>query len=166
MSIELRDYDNADIETLVSLANNERVSRYLIDTFPYPYTRTDAEFWISSGSKQNGAVTKVICKDGAFVGSVGLTPQTGWRSHCAEVGYWLAEDYWGQGIAAKALELITDYAFEHCGFKKLFAPVLAPNSASMRVLEKCGYALEGVLKHEVVKNGKYYDIHQYAKSCL
>jgi len=69
MSIELRDYNSADIETLVSLANNERVSRYLIDTFPCPYTRSDAEFWISNGSKQNDAVTKVICKDGAFAGT-------------------------------------------------------------------------------------------------
>lgn len=166
MTIELRDYLASDIETLAALANNEHVSRYLIDTFPYPYTRDDAEFWIFSGSKEKGAVTKVICRDGAFVGSVGLAPQTGWRSHCAEVGYWLGKDYWGKGIAATALGLISDYAFDKCGFKKLFAPVIAENLASMRVLGKCGYSLEGVLKNEVFKHGRYYDIHLFAKSRL
>ncbi len=33
----------------------------------------------------------------------------------------------------------------------------------MRVLEKCGYALEGILKYEVFKDGQYFDLHHYAK---
>ncbi len=60
---------------------------------------------------------------------------------------------------------MNDLAFSTLKYKKLFAPVLGPNKASMRVLEKCGYSLEGVLKHEVFKGGDYFDGHYYAKFC-
>ena len=162
--ITLRDYQPADKTKLVLLANNQNVSRYLVDTFPYPYTQQDADWWIATGSKANNAVTKVIQDRGEFVGSVGIMPQTGWRNHIAEIGYWLGEAYWGRGIATEALAIMTDYATSDLKYKKLFAPVLEPNKASMRVLEKCGYQLEGILKHEVFKDGKYFDIYHYAAS--
>lgn len=161
--LTLRSYRASDVERLAELANNENVSRYLVDTFPYPYTKADADWWIASGSKENGAVTKAVEWNGVFVGSVGITPQKGWRNHIAEIGYWLGEAYWGQGIATLALRQMSAIAFEEHGFKKLFAPVFAPNQASMKVLEKNEYFLEGVFKREVVKSNKMFDIHFYAK---
>ncbi len=119
--------------------------------------------YIAAGSHENGAVTKVIEWNSEFVGSVGITPQMGWREHVAEIGYWLGEDYWGKGIVPVALGKLTELAFEKLGFSKLYAPVLAPNTASMKVLEKNGYRLEGVLTQEVMKHNQYFDIHQYAK---
>ena len=164
--ITLRDYASSDVDYVVELANNEKVSRYLVFTFPYPYSRKDAEWWIETGSFENGSVTKAIEVRGEFVGSIGIKPQSGWRSHLAEIGYWVGEPYWGKGIATEALEIMSKSAFEAFGFKKLFAPVLARNQPSMRVLEKVGYRLEGVLRNEVQKNGRYFDIYHYAKSCL
>jgi RimJ/RimL family protein N-acetyltransferase len=161
--ITLRAFRPTDAARLVELANNENVSRYLVYTFPYPYTKKDAEWWIAVGSRQNGVVARVIEWEGALVGGVGLTPQSGWRSHQAEIGYWLGEEYWGRGIASEALRQMTEAAFTELAFGKLFAPVLAPNRASMRVLEKNGYRLEGVLEDEVEKNGRRFDIHHYAK---
>ena len=164
MNITLRDFLVTDIERLVFLANKQAVSRYLVYTFPYPYTRQNAEFWITRGCKENGHTSKVICLEGEFVGSVGFTRQSGWRDHCAEIGYWIGEEYWGRGIASQALKILTDTAFEKYHLKKLYAPVLAPNKASMRVLEKCNYSLEGVFIQDVFKDGVYYDIHQYARN--
>jgi ribosomal-protein-alanine N-acetyltransferase len=161
--IALREYTDSDLERLVHLANNENVSRYLVYTFPYPYTTADAEWWIATGSKQNGAITRVIEYKGLFVGSVGITPQSGWREHLGEIGYWVGEDYWGKGIATAALRQMTEYGFKSRNFLKLFAPVLAPNVASMKVLEKCGYQLEGILKGEVQKGGIYFDTHRFAR---
>ncbi len=161
--LSFREYTVKDIDRLVILANNEKVSKYLIYTFPYPYTRKDAEWWISTGCHENDAITKVIEYKNEFVGSIGITPQLGWKSHIAEIGYWIGEEYWGRGIATQALQKMTEYVFEHLKYKKLFAPVLAPNSISMRVLEKCDYELEGVLKNEVYKNDQFYDLYHYAK---
>ncbi len=75
--ITLREYLEADIEQLVRLANNKNISRYLIDTFPYPYTKQDAQWFLETGSLANGSVAKVIEYEGEFVGIVGITPQTG-----------------------------------------------------------------------------------------
>jgi len=58
---------------------------------------------------------------------------------------------------------MTHLALSAGKYKKLFAPVLGPNRASMEVLEKNGYILEGILKQEVFKSGQYYDICHYAK---
>jgi [ribosomal protein S5]-alanine N-acetyltransferase len=162
--ITLRELIPSDLDRLVSLANNENVSRYLLYTFPCPYTKADGEWWINTGSTQHGATTRVIEYRGEFSGLVGITPQSGWREHLGEIGYWVGAAYWGKGIATSALQQMTDYGFAGLQLRKLYAPVLAPNVASMRVLAKCGYALEGVLKSEVKKNGRYFDIHRFARA--
>jgi RimJ/RimL family protein N-acetyltransferase len=162
--ISLRELLPSDRDRLVSLANDENVSRYLVYTFPYPYTKPDAEWWISAGSKDNGATTRVIEFRGELVGLVGITPQIGWRAHLGEIGYWVGKDYWGKGIATSALKQMTDYGFVSLRLKKLCAPVMSPNAASMRVVAKCGYELVGILKSEVQKAGRFYDIHQFAKT--
>lgn len=161
--IKLREYKKSDTDRLVQLANNENVSRYLVDSFPYPYTRKDAEWWIDIGCKKNGAITRVIVYQEEFVGGIGIQPKIGWKSHLAEIGYWLGEEYWGRGIGTEALGIMTHLALSAGKYKKLFAPVLGPNRASMEVLEKNGYILEGILKQEVFKGGQYYDICHYAK---
>ena len=163
--ITLRDYTKTDADRLIDLANNENVSRYLIYTFPYPYTIRDAAWWIESGSKANNSVTKAIEYRGNFVGSVAIMPQTGWKGHSAEIGFWVGEEYWGKGIATEALRIMSDLAFSDMKYKKLFAPVLGPNKASMRVLEKCDYVLEGVFKQDVFKGEQYFDGYYYAKYC-
>lgn len=161
--IVLREYKASDTEELVRLANNRNISRYLVETFPHPYTRTDAEWWIEAGSKEGGAINMVIECQGRLSGGIGIKPQTGWKAHVAEIGYWLGENYWGRGIASEALNEMTRRAFSLHGFRKLFAPVLGPNTASMRVLEKCSFVLEGVMKEEVCVDGKYLDVHHYAR---
>ena len=100
---------------------------------------------------------------GRFAGHVTIAPQNGWRSHVGEIGYWIGRRYWGKGIATAALAAMSEYGFMALGLKKLRATVLAPNVASMRVLEKCGYVREGVLKSEVQKGGVYFDLHHFAK---
>lgn len=163
--IELRDYRKTDADRLIQLVNNKNVSRYLVYTFPYPYTRKDAEWWIAVGATENKAITKIIEYQREFVGSVGITPQTDWRNHIAEIGYWVGEKYWRHGIATYALRKMTELAFSTNRYKKLFAPVLKPNKASIRVLKKNEYQLEGILKQEVFKDEQYFDVYHFATYC-
>ena len=159
----LRDFRETDLDRLVALANDEEVSRYLMHTFPFPYTRADGEWWISTGSTQPGTITRAIENDGQLAGGVGIKLQTGWRSHLGEIGYWVARSYWRQGVGKAALEQMTEYGFSERGFEKLYAPVLGPNVASMKLLTKCGYVLEGILRSEVRKHGRSYDLHLFAR---
>lgn len=164
--IRLRDFKLSDKDTLVRLANNKNMSQYLMDTFPCPYTEEDALWWIETGSKEGDAFNRVIEYKDEFAGSIGLLPQSGWRSHISQIGYWLGEPYWNKGIATTSVKIMTKIGLEDMGYRKLYAPVLAPNLASMRVLEKVEYSLEGVLKSEVFKNGQYFDIYHYAKGLM
>ncbi len=61
-------------------------------------------------------------------------------------GYWIDPDYWGKGIAATALTLVRDYLFNECRAIRIQAMVEPDNPASMRVMEKCGYTREGLLR--------------------
>jgi len=97
--------------------------------------------------------------DGTCIGSIGITPGKDEYKHSWELGYWIGEPCWGKGIGTIALQLMTDYAFVNTDAQRLFATVLSPNVASIRILEKCGYQLEGVLRSNVFrkKEGQFMD---------
>lgn len=84
------------------------------------------------------------------------------RRIVAQNGYWLGEQYWGRGIRTAACRAITDDVFERHGLRRIEAAVYALNIASQRVLEKCNYQCEGLMRNAVIKNGKVLDAYLYA----
>ncbi len=72
----------------------------------------------------------------------------------AEIGYWLAEPYWGRGIATRALRAFADYAFATFDLVRLYGTPFEWNPASARVLEKAGFAYEGLLRQSITKDGR------------
>lgn len=159
--ITLRDLRQEDIGLLVKFLNNENVTRYLSTRIPQPYTTKDAEWWVNSGSKVG--IAKAITINKELAGVIGVTPGEFERSRSAEIGYWLGESYWGNGVATKAVTLMTDNVFASTEIIRLFAPIFAPNVASIRVAKKCGYKFEGVCEKVVYKKGQFIDVHVYAK---
>jgi [ribosomal protein S5]-alanine N-acetyltransferase len=157
----LRQFTEEDIPVLPTIANNENVSKFLTVLFPYPYTLEKAEWWVHTGSKAN--LTRAIEYNGELAGGISLTQGKFDYKKSAEVGYWLGESFWSKGIATKALSEFTEYVFENTENTRLFAPVAHPNVASMKVLEKCNFNLEGIHKKALFKNGNYFDSHYYAK---
>lgn len=162
MNVQLREFELGDIDSLLMNANNPNVAQYLRDVFPSPYTRQDAEWWLGEGCHLPGTLVKALDLNGECIGSVGITYQQGEHSHAVELGYWLGENYWGLGIASFAVAKMTDIALAENDICRVFAHSAGPNIASMRVLEKCGYKCEGVLKKAVRLRGQFYDEHVYA----
>jgi len=159
--ITLRQYKESDAERLVELANNAAVSRFLVDTFPYPYTMEDAQWWISTGC--HDGIMRLIEKDGVFVGAVGALFGKDEKRKQFGIGYWLGEPYWRQGIAAKALTLFVDELFATTDVERLQAWVYSENIASARVLEKAGFTRDAVLRNALYKHGKLYDELVYSR---
>jgi len=83
-------------------------------------------------------------------------------SRTAEVGYYIAEPYWGQGIGTSAVKQLCEYVFQNTDIIRLFAEPFAHNAASCRILEKCGFELEGTLRKNAVKNGVVVDMKMYS----
>jgi RimJ/RimL family protein N-acetyltransferase len=159
----VRPWRAADIDALVRHANNVNVSRQLRDRFPHPYTAAAGRRFINSLNGLVPVTNFAIEVEGEAAGGVGFSPLADIERYSAEIGYWLGEPFWGRGIAAEALALVTDYAFAKCNLLRLFALPFADNGQSIRVLEKAGYTREGILRASSVKFGEPRDQALYAK---
>jgi len=158
----LRPWRRGDEPSLARHANNRKVWRNLRDAFPHPYTIDDAHAWIASIVDVAPVRNFAIEVGGSAAGGIGVAPFADVHARSAEIGYWLAEEHWGRGIATEAVRAATSYAFGSLGVVRVQAAVFAWNEASMRVLEKCGYAREGVLAKSVFKDGELIDSVLYA----
>lgn len=158
----IRNWTLDDVERLSQIADNPNVSRYMTAQFPSPYTLDDARDWIGRNLGEN-ATNFAIEVEGEVAGGTGYELGLYERSHSAEIGYWLGEAYWGRGIASAVVSRLTEYVFERHGLRRIFATIYAPNAASVRVAEKCGYLREAVMRGAIAKDGHMLDAFLYAK---
>jgi [ribosomal protein S5]-alanine N-acetyltransferase len=157
----LRDWNFEDIPALVKYANNYNIWLNVRDLFPHPYKESDARDWIEKAI--TAPVTNfAIATDMEAIGGIGFTPQTDVYRRSAEIGYWLGQPYWDQGIATRALCALAEYAFANFDLVRLYATVFEWNQASARVLEKSGFKLEARLINSVTKKERTIDSFLYA----
>lgn len=156
-------WDERHVEPLVAIANDAAIARYLRDRFPHPYTEDDARAWVLYN--QNCAPDRhyAIEVDGVLAGAIGVERMSGERRGTWHMGYWLGRAFHGRGIATAACAALTRELFETTDALRAEAEVYHPNVASMRVLEKCGYVCEGIMRRAVTKGPDVYDAHLYAK---
>jgi [ribosomal protein S5]-alanine N-acetyltransferase len=164
MIIQLRPLVNEDIATLTTLANNIKIWENLRDLLPHPYTEQDATDFVVYTQQEMPQLTFGITADGALCGVIGLVLATDIYRLGAEIGYWLGEPFWGQGIGSEAVRLMTEYGFDKLDIVRIYAGVMEHNPASMRVLEKNGFEKEGVFKKAMFKKGRIIDEHRFAKT--
>jgi len=160
--VTLREWRASDAPSLAQYANNPHVAGQLRDRFPHPYTIADARHFLHSVAGARPTTMFAMIVEGQAVGGIGFFPGADVERFSAEVGYWLAEPYWGRGITVEAVRLLSAYAFEVCNLLRLFALPFADNARSIRVLEKAGYTREGLLRSSSVKYGKVRDQALYA----
>lgn len=159
----MRSWDWRDRDAIVKHANNRNVWINLRDRFPHPYTVNDARRWLEMVVGQKPETNFAIAAaENEAVGGIGFTVQPDVARRSAEIGYWLGEEFWGQGIATEALIAVTDHAFSNYDVCRLYAHVFDWNRPSARVLEKAGYAFEGRMKKSVTKDGQTIDQLMYA----
>jgi len=159
---EVRSWHHDDLESLVEHANNRKIWLNLRDRFPHPYTKRDGREFLRTMLTQRPETAFAIAIGGAAVGGIGFVKMPDVERVSAEIGYWLGEPFWGQGISTEAVVAVTRYAIATHGFTRLFAMPFASNQASCRVLEKAGYVLEGRLRRSAIKDGEIVDQLQYA----
>lgn len=159
----LRNFERNDAHKMAMLANNYKISKNLRDGFPYPYTLSDAEDFIRKYIGQNPVCIFAIEYKSEYVGNIGLSIGADVYRKSAELGYFIGEPYWNLGIATKAVNLITEYGFYQLNLVRIFSGVFDFNSGSQRVLKKCNFELEAILKKAVFKNNKLCDEFRYSK---
>jgi len=160
---DVRSWRPADAGAIVEHADDRLVWLSLRDQFPHPYTRRDARRFLASVVGARPETNFAIEVDGAAVGGIGFRIQTDVERIGAELGYWLGQKYWGRGIATAAVRAVTEHALVSHDLVRVFALPFAHNRASARVLEKAGFALEGVLRSSAIKDGRIVDQLLYAR---
>jgi RimJ/RimL family protein N-acetyltransferase len=159
----VRDWRPTDKPALLRLANNRNVWRNLTHRFPHPYTEADADSWLTLLAQNPNPTNWAIEVEGQAAGGIGVRVGEGVYAKSGEFGYWLGEPYWGRGIVTAAVRATAEYIQTHLDLVRLVAPVFEWNPASMRVLEKCGFVREGVLRKSIIKDGQIIDAVLYAR---
>lgn len=162
MEFELRPFHLSDLNSLVKHANNYNIAKNLSNKFPFPYTQNDGIAFINLALSATPLEILAIVVNGAAVGSIGVHPQADFYCKNAEMGYWIAEEFWGNGIVPRAVQLMVDYGFKTFPITRIYARTFDTNFKSQRVLEKAGFSLEAELAGTFYKNGTVYDEMIYA----
>lgn len=157
----VRSFKASDARSIARHANNRRIWINVRDRFPHPYRLIHAQQFLRTVRSRELESDFAIDVSGEAVGGVCFIVQPDVQRVSAEVGYWLGEAYWGRGIASDAVAAITAHAIAAHHLTRLFALVFDYNTASARVLEKCGYRLEARLPRSAVKDGRVIDQLQY-----
>jgi RimJ/RimL family protein N-acetyltransferase len=151
----------ADARSQSHHGNNPKVWANMRDRFLRPYTESAGAKYIAH-VLANDLPSYAIDVDGTAIGGIQLTIGTDIDRICAELGYWIGEEYWGRGIATAAIQLVTPYALSTLGLVRVFAIPFAENTGSCRALEKGGYAREALMRRSAIKDGVIRDQYLYA----
>ena len=164
MNCVLRKWRLSDAKDLAAALNNEKILNNLRDGLPFPYTGQDAGDYITAmlSADENSTFAYAITVDDRAVGSIGAFRQSNIHRQTAELGYYLAEEYWGRGIMTEAIRQLCGIVFDTTDILRIYAEPFAYNTGSRRALEKAGFALEGIMKNNAVKNGKVLDMALYS----
>ena len=133
---QLEKWSKKDADSVAHFADNARIAQNLRNVFPHPYTKEDAQSFISSciEGEGRGQLCRAIKIDGQAVGSISIFLGTDVYEKSAELGYWLAEEYWGQGIMTEAVKMICRQAFEAFDIVRIYAEPFAGNTGSLSLI--------------------------------
>lgn len=118
---------------------------------------------VAAATERYGEPVHFAIREGdSLIGSIGFDGLI--KGHKAEIGYWLAKAWWGQGIMTAVVGKACEYAFAERKLVRITAHVFESNVASARVLEKNGFEFEGLLREHRLKDGRFLNSRLFALS--
>lgn len=164
MTCQIRKWKLTDANDLAKAISNKKIQDNLRDGLPYPYTEQDATDYITAmlSADKNDTFAFAVTINNKVIGSIGAFRQVNIHKQTAELGYYIAEEYWGRGIMTEAVKQLCEYVFSKSDIIRIYAEPFAYNTASCRVLEKAGFQYEGTLRNNAVKNGKIISMKMYS----
>ena len=102
----IRKWRLEDAKDLAGMLSNKKIQDNLRDGLPYPYTEKDAQAFIQDMLAADSTKTfafAIINDENKAIGSIGAFRCENIHRQTAEMGYYLAEEYWGKGIATEAV---------------------------------------------------------------
>jgi RimJ/RimL family protein N-acetyltransferase len=161
--VVLRPFEEPDLDRLVEACRDPAIAEYTF--IPAPYARSDAELFVSGQSERRRAGEAIDLAirargDGELLGATGLRVFRPERFSC-EIGYWVAPELRGRGIAPRAVRMLADWALDALPVRRIELTPDADNRASQRVAEKAGFELTGE-RRETFAKGRRWQLLVYA----
>ena len=155
-SISLRPWTEQDVPAVVAACRDPLITRFVAGV-PSPYGDHEARAFLAGQEqgRQEGRTLDLAVTSTAsdrVIGAVGL-PSVELAHSRASVGYWVAAEARGRGVATAALRLLCLWAFDVLALRRLELFVVPGNIASQRVAERCGFLREGLLRSHLVMRG-------------
>lgn len=144
----------ADLDAITQACQDPDIVRFT--RVPWPYTREDAEFFVTMAEDdlRTGTSVNLVVRDagGTVLGSCGL-PRMDERDNRAEVGYWVAPHARGRGVATRAARAVCRWAFDEVGLDRLGLEAATINPGSNGVARTLGFTLEGTCRSAHLEGG-------------
>jgi ribosomal-protein-alanine N-acetyltransferase len=162
--IRIRVMADQDVTAIVEACRDPEAQRFT--TVPSPYREEDAYEWSRMSAERAGAgmgIEAVIADEdsGAYLGSIGIRraarDEGRWN-----VGYLVSPSARGGGVALRALQALSAWAFAELGALRLELVVEPDNAPSRRVAEKAGFHREGLLRSYLEIRGERRDALMYS----
>ncbi len=156
--VRLRAFDLVDIESLVRWVNDERVTRYLSQSFVYPISRSEGSRWLEEISKRHSdKVFAIETRGGRLIGSAGLHG-IHWIDRKAELAVMIGErDCWNRGFGTHAVQEMLKLSFGKMNLRRIYLRVASGHAGAIHVYEKCGFQCEGRLRKDRYVGRGYED---------
>jgi [ribosomal protein S5]-alanine N-acetyltransferase len=161
--MEFKEYHLDYAASYTEMRNNPNVLNNGYDKTPNPFTLENGIDFLSDQLGKEKPNRFLIIHENQLAGDIGITIQDDVHRLTAEIGYFIAEPFWGKGLATQAIKKMTEYAFSNFEIVRIIAGVFEFNKASMKALEKNGYYLESIRKRSVIKNGIIMDDYIWVK---
>jgi RimJ/RimL family protein N-acetyltransferase len=161
--VTLRPGRAEDAGALVAACQDPEIPRWT--RVPSPYARADALRFLTGvmAEAESGAAAGLAAVDagGALLGSFGVVTIDRHRG-VGEVGYWVAREARGRGVAARAVRLLCAWALCDLGLQRLEIVSHRDNAASIRVAERAGFTATGELRAVAEDAGRVRDYRVFA----
>jgi len=157
--VRLRAYTKGDLEKARTYLNDPKVSRMLQIGIPFPFRPEDEEKWYNS-LELNGSGEYSFAieskENGEYLGGCGMQ-RIDTKNRLTTVGIFLGDEHCGKGYGTDALQVLVDFCFNEVNLNKIKLFVFAFNKRAIACYRKIGFKLEGTLRQEIFRDGKYQD---------
>lgn len=161
--LRLRQLTHADADGLMALFNSPDVLRYLNDS-PIENHEKAIEYidWLNRSYENHSSIEWAIALPETDA-MIGMTGFYSWEhdNRRADIGYALLPAYWGHGYATEATRALVAWCFDNLNLHRIQADCTDGNSASEKVLLKCGFKVEGIWRESCWEHGRFVDIKQF-----